>query len=75
MSLGCIGNRVYTELAEDELYVVIRACDLEEVAAALIIITGANAAFASPSCRLTGNLSCRHSACSPYAFVKHRPPQ
>jgi uncharacterized protein (DUF169 family) len=45
MSLGCMGNRVYTGLAEDEMYVVIRGSDLEEVAAALIIITGANAAL------------------------------
>src|ERR1700690_918089 len=30
-SLGCMGNRVYTGLGEDELYVVLRGKDLENV--------------------------------------------
>ena len=46
-SLGCIGNRVYTGLAEDELYVVVRGSDLERVADALATITAANAALRS----------------------------
>jgi uncharacterized protein (DUF169 family) len=44
-SLGCIGNRVYTGLAEDELYVVIRGKDLAGVAEALQTIETANAAL------------------------------
>ena len=42
-SLGCIGNRTYTGLGEDELYVVVRAKDLPSVAEALHVIGGANA--------------------------------
>lgn len=45
LSLGCIGNRVYTGLAEDELYLVIRGADLAEVADALGVITNANSAL------------------------------
>ena len=44
-SLGCIGNRVYTGLGEDELYVVIRGRDLATVAEALDTIGSANAAL------------------------------
>lgn len=44
-SLGCIGNRVYTGLGNDELYVVIRGSDLLRVADALATITTANAAL------------------------------
>jgi len=44
-SLGCIGNRVYTGLGEDELYVVVRGSDLGRVAESLATITGANAAL------------------------------
>ncbi len=44
-SLGCIGNRVYTGLGEDELYVVVRGTDLAKVAAALKTIGNANAAL------------------------------
>lgn len=46
-SFGCIGNRVYTGLAEDELYVVLRGSDLERVAHALPTVTSANAALRS----------------------------
>ena len=42
-SLGCIGNRVYTDLSEDDLYVAIPGADLPEVADALEVITAANA--------------------------------
>src|SRR5258708_601825 len=45
VSLGCIGNRVYTGLDEDELYVVLRAKDLARVAEELHVISGANAAL------------------------------
>lgn len=44
-SLGCIGNRTYTGLGEDELYVVLRGKDLPSVAEALSVIGGANAAL------------------------------
>ena len=42
VSLGCIGNRVYTGLAEEELYVVLRGKDLPAVAEALKTIHSAN---------------------------------
>jgi uncharacterized protein (DUF169 family) len=41
-STGCIGNRVYTEIADDELYFAIRGSDLEKVAEALETIVSAN---------------------------------
>jgi len=44
-SLGCIGNRVYTGLGEDEMYVVLRGKDLPAVADALKTIVSANAAL------------------------------
>jgi uncharacterized protein (DUF169 family) len=46
MSLGCIGNRVYTGLGDDELYIVVPGKSLEKVAAALETIATANAAVA-----------------------------
>jgi uncharacterized protein (DUF169 family) len=45
ISLGCIGNRVYTGLAEEELYVVLRGGDLPAVAEALKTIDSANVAL------------------------------
>lgn len=42
LSLGCIGNRVYTGLGEDEMYIVLRGEDLPEVAGALGVIAEAN---------------------------------
>jgi len=45
MSLGCIGNRTYTGLGDDELYVIIAGEDLERVAASLDEIVGANNAL------------------------------
>jgi uncharacterized protein (DUF169 family) len=45
LSLGCIGNRVYTGLAEDELYFVLRGGDVMAVVNALSTITNANAAL------------------------------
>src|SRR5215475_6807781 len=44
-SLGCIGNRTYTGLGEDELYVVLRGKDLARVAEALAVISSANSAL------------------------------
>jgi uncharacterized protein (DUF169 family) len=44
-SLGCIGNRVYTGLSDDELYVVLRGKDLPSVAEALKTIASANFAL------------------------------
>jgi uncharacterized protein (DUF169 family) len=44
-SLGCIGNRVYTSLGEDQMYFVMRGQDLEAVADALEVVTSANAAL------------------------------
>jgi uncharacterized protein (DUF169 family) len=45
LSLGCMGNRVYTGLGEDEMYFVLRGRDLAAVADALAVITSANAAL------------------------------
>jgi uncharacterized protein (DUF169 family) len=45
ISLGCIGNRVYTGLAEDEMYIVARGKDLPAIADALQTIESANAAL------------------------------
>ena len=45
LSLGCMGNRVYTGLGEDEMYFVVRGGDLPALADALEVITGANRAL------------------------------
>jgi len=45
LSLGCMGNRVYTGLGEDELYVAVPGADLEKVATALSTIVSANRAL------------------------------
>ena len=45
LSLGCMGNRVYTGLGEDEVYVVLRGKDLAVVVSALGVITSANDAL------------------------------
>jgi uncharacterized protein (DUF169 family) len=42
-SLGCIGNRIYTGLGDDELYVVVPGAKLESVSQALGVIATANA--------------------------------
>lgn len=42
LSAGCIGNRVYTEIGDDELYAAIPGKDLERVTEALRTITAAN---------------------------------
>src|SRR5262245_35715038 len=46
-SLGCIGNRTYTELGDGELYMVVRGSDLAAVAAALDQIIAANEQLAA----------------------------
>jgi len=46
-SLGCIGNRVYTGLTDDEFYVVVAGPDLRGIVDELQTITGANATLAS----------------------------
>jgi uncharacterized protein (DUF169 family) len=45
LSLGCVGNRVYTGLGEDEMYIVFRGRDLANIAEALGTIIGANLAL------------------------------
>jgi uncharacterized protein (DUF169 family) len=42
LSLACIGNRVYTDLPDEEIYGMIRGTDLGSVAAALGKIASAN---------------------------------
>jgi len=42
LSSGCIGNRVYTEIGDDELYVVLRGADLDKIAAEIGTIQSAN---------------------------------
>ncbi len=44
-SLGCVGNRVYTGIADEEFYSVIAGQDLTSVLAHLDTITSANAAL------------------------------
>jgi uncharacterized protein (DUF169 family) len=43
MSFGCIGNRIYTGLGDDHLYVMVRGADAERIAGALDRILSANA--------------------------------
>jgi uncharacterized protein (DUF169 family) len=45
LSLGCMGNRVYTGLGENEMYIVLRGRDLAAVADALGVISNANSAL------------------------------
>jgi len=45
-STACIGNRVYTELSDDELYAVVPGRDLAKLADALETIASANAQLA-----------------------------
>ncbi len=41
-SAGCIGNRVYTEIGDDELYIMLRGSSLESIAGELETIESAN---------------------------------
>lgn len=45
VSLGCMGNRIYTGLEEGEMYVVLRGKDLPAIAEALHVVGRANAAL------------------------------
>jgi uncharacterized protein (DUF169 family) len=45
-STGCIGNRVYTDLGDDELYVAVPGRDLARLAAEMATIATANATLA-----------------------------
>jgi uncharacterized protein (DUF169 family) len=45
-SLGCIGNRVYTSISDDEFYTVTREPDLIELMREMTTITAANVALA-----------------------------
>jgi uncharacterized protein (DUF169 family) len=44
-SAGCTGNRVYTGIGEDELYIALRGSDLETIAAEIDTIVSANQAL------------------------------
>jgi uncharacterized protein (DUF169 family) len=44
-TLGCIGNRVYTNLGADEFYIAVPGAKIEAVSDALGVITTANAAL------------------------------
>jgi len=46
-SLGCVGNRIYTALSEDEMYVVVAGRDLASIVDALETIDSANTALSS----------------------------
>jgi uncharacterized protein (DUF169 family) len=46
MSLGCIGNRVYTGVPDDHVYMMVRGADLERLVPALDTIMNANARLA-----------------------------
>jgi uncharacterized protein (DUF169 family) len=45
-SLGCVGNRVYTALSDEEFYSVVRGSDLEDVVGEITTITAANVLLA-----------------------------
>jgi len=44
-SLGCIGNRVYTGINDDEMYFVVPGADLERVVQSLKVVAAANTAL------------------------------
>ena len=46
-SAGCIGNRVYTGIGEDELYVAVPGRDLERIAGEVATIAAANSRLAA----------------------------
>jgi uncharacterized protein (DUF169 family) len=41
-NLGCIGNRVYTEIGDDELYFIVNGAKLDQVVDRLVVIVNAN---------------------------------
>jgi uncharacterized protein (DUF169 family) len=44
-STGCIGNRVYTEICDDEMYIMLRGSSLNRIAAEMETIESANRAL------------------------------
>jgi uncharacterized protein (DUF169 family) len=44
-TLGCIGNRIYTDLGAEEMYVVVQGAKLQAVSDQLSVIASANAAL------------------------------
>jgi uncharacterized protein (DUF169 family) len=54
-NLGCIGNRVYTDLGDDELYFIIAGKQLDAVVTRLATIVNANNELESYH---QGRLSC-----------------
>ena len=46
LSTGCVGNRIYTGIGDDELYAAVRGADLERIAAEAQTIANANARLA-----------------------------
>lgn len=46
VSTGCVGNRIYTSIGDDELYVAVRGAEIERVAAEAQTIANANARLA-----------------------------
>ncbi len=57
LSTGCVGNRVYTGISDDELYVAVRGSDVERAAAEARTIAGANARLAEYHQERRQNLS------------------
>jgi uncharacterized protein (DUF169 family) len=45
-SIGCVGNRIYTDLPDDELYVTIPGKDVERIVVELGVIKQANTVLA-----------------------------
>lgn len=45
-SFGCIGNRIYTDVADDEFYTMVSGTDLADVVEQLATVTSANATLA-----------------------------
>jgi len=45
-SAGCVGNRIYTRIGEDQMYAAVRGSDLEPIARELETVASANLALA-----------------------------
>ncbi len=56
-SLGCVGNRTYTDLGDGELYIVVRGRDVQAIAATLDRIAAANEQLAAYHADRRGRLS------------------
>ena len=56
-SLGCVGNRIYTNITDDEFYAVIAGKDLASVVAQLETIAAANAALSEYHRERRGSLA------------------